>query len=249
MLMIKCRLLPLPTVDAVRHLIIDEAQDYSESCYITLKNALSKCVFTIMGDIAQNISSSGGLTTWDTLLDGPFNDGRTSFFNLKKSYRNTIEISHFASRVLSRLPAGNYGVEPVIRHGDEPTVSRCDSETERAAATEALIREYLASGMQTIAVIARTKAEAEIVYSLLPADIGAMIACNPDDDYSGGITVFPANIVKGMEYDAVIVWDANAEHYTNSDGKLLYVVLTRAIHRLGVLYSGELTDLLSETID
>ena len=249
MLMIKCRLLPLEAVGAVRHLIVDEAQDYGESCYITLKSALDKCVFTIMGDIAQNIASSGGLTTWDTLLEWPFKDGRTSFFNLKKSYRNTIEISHFASRVLSKLPAGRYGVEPVIRHGEEPTVTRCEGETGLAQAAEKLIREYLADGMHTIAVVARSRAEAENVHSLLPAELGAALACDADGEYSGGITVFPAGMVKGMEYDAVIVWDANGSHYTEADGKLFYVVLTRAMHRLGVLYTGELTALLDENAE
>ena len=246
MLMIKCRLLPLPAVGAVRHLIIDEAQDYGESCYVTLKSALNRCVFTIMGDIAQNIAASGGLATWDALLDGPFKDGRTSFFNLKKSYRNTIEISHFASRVLSRLSAGRYGVEPVIRHGEEPSVTKCADEAGLAAEAEGLIREYLDSGMHTVAVVARTKEEAERAYSLLPAELGATLVCNADEDYSGGVTVFPAEMVKGMEYDAVVVWNASAERYTENDGKLLYVVLTRAMHRLGVLFSGELSGLLAE---
>ena len=56
-------------------------------------------------------------------------------------------------------------------------------------------------------------------------------------------------MVKGMEYDAVIVWDANGSHYTEADGKLFYVVLTRAMHRLGVLYTGELTALLDENAE
>ncbi|MBE6885089.1 MAG: hypothetical protein E7487_10840 [Ruminococcaceae bacterium] len=244
MLMIQCRLKPLPIAKNVRHLIIDEAQDYGESCYVTLKAALPKCIFTIMGDIAQNISSSGGLENWDALLDGPFNDSRTAFFNLKKSYRNTIEISHFAGRVLSSLPAGRYGVEPVIRHGEEPLVCRCASEAALAEKTSALIREYLADGMHSIAVIARTKAEAEIVHSLLPDELDAVLACSGDDEYTGGITVFPAGMVKGMEYDAVIVWDANEVHYPPETGKLLYVVLTRAMHKLSVLYTDELTSLL-----
>ncbi len=246
MLMIKRRLFPLEAVEAVKHLIVDEAQDYGESCYIALKNALNKCVFTVMGDIAQNIAPSGGLTTWETLLEGPFSDGRTSFFNLKKSYRNTIEISRFASRVLSKLPSGRYGVEPVIRHGEEPALTRCSGETELAAKAEELIRGYLADGMHTVAVVTRTKEEAESACSLLPADIGATLACDADGEYSGGVTVFPAEMVKGMEYDAVVVWNASSSRYTEEDGKLFYVVLTRAMHRLGVLYTGEPTGLLAE---
>ena len=79
--------------------------------------------------------------------------------------------------------------------------------------------------------------------------VGAALACDADGEYSGGITVFPAGMVKGMEYDAVIVWDANGSHYTEADGKLFYVVLTRAMHRLGVLYTGELTALLDENAE
>jgi len=71
-----------------------------------------------------------------------------------------------------------------------------------------------------------------------------VLACSGDDEYTGGITVFPAGMVKGMEYDAVIVWDANEVHYPPETGKLLYVVLTRAMHKLSVLYTDELTSLL-----
>jgi len=246
MLMIKHALQPLPSAENVQHLIIDEAQDYAESCYIALKSVLGKCVFTIMGDLAQNISASGGLASWDALLDGPFNDGRTAFFNLKKSYRNTIEISRFAGRVLAHLPAGRYGVEPVIRHGEPPLVKRCLSEEELAASAAALIKQYLADGLHTVAIVTRTRAEAEIAHSLLPGELGAQLACDADGEYSGGVTVFPAGMVKGMEFDAVIVWNADADRYTEADGKLFYVVLTRAMHRLSLLHTGSLTHLLDE---
>ena len=84
------------------------------------------------------------------------------------------------------------------------------------------------------------------VRALLPGELGAQLACDADGEYSGGVTVFPAGMVKGMEFDAVIVWNADADRYTEADGKLFYVVLTRAMHRLSLLHTGSLTHLLDE---
>ena len=245
MLMIKSRIKPIDGVQNVRHIIIDEAQDYGEICFAVLKTLLPKCIFTVMGDVAQNISPCG-LTSWEPLLQGPFNDGCTAFFNLKKSYRNTIEISEFAHRALAATPAADYGSEPVIRHGDAPEVFRCASEAELSEKTVDIVRGFLNDGMRSVAVITRTKAEAEIVHSLLEDELEVSLAHSGEEEYLGGITVFPVSTVKGLEFDAVVVWNASEAHYPEENAGLLYVALTRAMHRLAVLFTDELTPLLKD---
>ena len=78
--------------------------------------------------------------------------------------------------------------------------------------------------------------------SLPPADIarpGRLIT---------QLTVFPVALVKGLEFDAVVVWDADTSHYgeTPFEARLLYVALTRALHELYVCAVGELSGLLRE---
>ncbi|MBQ9938859.1 MAG: ATP-binding domain-containing protein [Oscillospiraceae bacterium] len=243
MLIIKCRFKPIEMAENVRHIIIDEAQDHGASCYTALRTALPKCIFTVMGDAAQNLSPCG-LASWDALLEGPFSDVNSVFFNLKKSYRNTIEISRFAARVLAELPAAHYGTEPVIRHGEEPTLCRCSCEEELAEKAADIINGYLDEGMRSVAVVARTRAEAEIAHSLLSEKLDLSLACSGDEEYSGGVTVFPVNMVKGLEFDAVVIWNADSARYSTENAGLLYVALTRAMHKLSVLFAGELTPLL-----
>ena len=100
------------------HVIIDEAQDFGMMAYGVLAYCLRGCTYTIMGDVSQNIHFGYGLNDWkdlqELILTGPFD----SFGLLKKSYRNTVEISDFATEILRHGNFPIYPVEPVIRHGN-----------------------------------------------------------------------------------------------------------------------------------
>lgn len=98
-------------------IIIDEAQDFGEIIYYTLEKMLPDCYFTIMGDVSQNIHFETGLNDWNTLRESIFNNDCDSFCLLSKSYRNTIEISECAGKVLEKASQGSYKIQPVIRHG------------------------------------------------------------------------------------------------------------------------------------
>lgn len=84
--------------------------------YAVLKYCLKECTYTIMGDVSQNIHYGYGLDDWEELkslmLTGEFD----SFDLLKKSYRNTVEISDFATAILRHGDFPIYPVEPIIRH-------------------------------------------------------------------------------------------------------------------------------------
>ena len=112
------------------HVIIDEAQDFGMMAYGVLAYCLRGCTYTIMGDVSQNIHFGYGLNDWKNLqeliLTGPFD----SFGLLKKSYRNTVEISDFATEILRHGNFPIYPVEPVIRHGN--AVEICDCVNEKA---------------------------------------------------------------------------------------------------------------------
>lgn len=106
------------------HVVIDEAQDYGMMVYSTLKFCMKDCTYTIMGDVSQNIHFDYGLNDWEELKALYLKDNLDSFGILKKSYRNTVEISNFATKILHHGTFSIYPVEPIIRHGEEPRMIR-----------------------------------------------------------------------------------------------------------------------------
>lgn len=149
-------------------IIIDEAQDFGAAVYYVMKQVLHGCYFTIMGDVSQNIHFETGMNDWEALTEGVFAGERTGFHVLAKSYRNTIEISEVAGRVLERASFGKYKIQPVIRHGVPVEFYRV-SPREMAEKTAALIGEIKGRRYETIAVICRDQAEAEAARGELAA--------------------------------------------------------------------------------
>lgn len=233
-----------------RQIIVDEAQDFGAAVYYVLRQALPDCYFTIMGDVSQNINFETGMNEWDTLAEGVFAAAKVRFHVLAKSYRNTIEISQYAGRVLSAASAGNYKIEPVIRHGKpvqlwkQEALPEGGGDTFRQMGDKALslIGGIQKSGYETIAVICRNEAQAELAAGLLGVTAGAA----GEEDFKKGVMVLPVEQTKGLEFDAVILWEPSASNYqeTAADAKLLYVAITRALHELHLIYSGELSKLL-----
>ena len=153
------------------HVVIDEAQDFGMMAYASLKYCLSKCTYTIMGDVAQNISDRYGLNDWTELrklmLPGEFD----YFGILQKSYRNTVEISEFATDILYHGSFPVYSVEPIIRHGEPVTVKKCVDFTEQVTQAEQIIKAWQSKGLDTIAVVCIDEAEAEKVTAALQGSV------------------------------------------------------------------------------
>ena len=99
------------------HIIIDEAQDFGMMAYGALAYCLRGCTYTIMGDVSQNIHFGYGLNDWKELQDLILTGNFDSFGLLKKSYRNTVEISKFATEILRHGSFSIYPVDPIDRHG------------------------------------------------------------------------------------------------------------------------------------
>lgn len=232
------------------HVVIDEAQDFGMMAYGALKYCLSKCTYTIMGDVSQNISIDYGLNDWSELrklmLPGEFD----YFGLLRKSYRNTVEISRFATDILYHGSFQIYPVEPIIRHGKEVRVSACADFSELLAQTVSTVREWVEAGLETIAIICADEEEVKRVTAGLEGKV-TLLSVGPDRmEFTEGVMALSLEYTKGLEFDAVLLFDASAENYPARDGyvKRLYVAATRALHELVVLYRGELTGLIAEPV-
>lgn len=216
-------------------LFLDEAQDFGIGVYYVLRTLLPAAYFTIMGDVSQNIHYDTGLNDWHELQKLFLKEERDQFLLLQKSYRNTIEISQYAGRILEKASSGRYKIQPVIRHGIPVEEARFWSDLEMAEHAAGLIAAIREKGYHTTAVICRdeeTAAGARQLLSPLTA-----LTDGAASNFSTGTMVLPIRLVKGLEFDAVILWNLDMEHGPDDprQAKLLYVAATRALHELHVL--------------
>lgn len=232
------------------HIIIDEAQDFGMMAYGALVYCLRGCTYTIMGDVSQNIHFGYGLNDWKDLQELVLTGTFDSFNLLKKSYRNTVEISRFATEILRHGDFSIYPVEPIIRHGNPVVIKKYVDEADMLLETTALIKKWQGQGHETIAVICRDEGEAGNVSRRL-GEMLTLSDCNLETaEFGNGIMVLPVEYTKGLEFDAVLLYHPSEEHYPAQDQyvKLLYVAATRALHELAVVHLGDLTDLIGKPV-
>lgn len=225
------------------HIVVDEAQDFGMMAYECLKYCIPKCSWTIMGDVSQNIHFGFGLNDWEELKTLMVNGYYDSFGVLSKSYRNTVEISEFAQKILGHGNYQAYPIEPIIRHGNPVIVKKCDTLIDEAVS---ILTEWQNAGHGTIAVVCRHERQAQE----LGKELGQYIDIEPwneeNMEFTKGIMVLPVSYTKGLEFDAVLIYNPTAMDYRLDDGhaKLLYVAATRALHELAVFYDSSLTELI-----
>lgn len=237
-------------ISEAHHVVIDEAQDYGMMAYAVLKYCMKDCTYTVMGDVSQNIHFGFGLADWEELRKLLCSQDGDSFGILKKSYRNTVEISEFATKILHHGSFEPYPVEPIIRHGKEVEVMQLPTKRELYEETARRCRAWQKQGLNTIAIICRTPEKAELVARQLGRLIPVCESNLEKAVFSDGIMVLPVVYTKGLEFDAVLIFDPDKEEYPVDDGhaKLLYVAATRALHELCVLYREELTGLIADPL-
>lgn len=229
-----------------RHIVVDEAQDFGMMAYSVLKFCIPLCTWTIMGDVSQNIHFGFGLNDWEELKRLILTDRNDYFAVLSKSYRNTVEISDFAQMILKHGSFSSYPIEPIIRHGNPVRVQECAGEEEMLKTSVRILKSWQKEGYETIAVVTRDEEESKE----LSDKLGRLIPIGESDlekaVFQNGIMVLPVGYTKGLEFDAVLIYNPTSVDYPVDDGhaKLLYVAATRALHELAVLHRGDVTELL-----
>lgn len=235
-------------ISEAHHVVIDEAQDFGMMAYRVLHSCIKDCTYTVMGDVSQNIHFGYGLQDWEALRTLLLPDPMDSFGVLRKSYRNTVEISEFAARILRHGSFSVYPAEPIIRHGDPVEVEKLTTGLGKRAAE--ICRGWQDEGYDTIAVVCRNEEAAEAAARELSKHIDIMESDLEKASFGKGILVLPVEYTKGLEFDAVLILDPTREAYPVDDGhaKLLYVAATRALHELRILCRGDLTGLITDPV-
>ncbi len=230
----------------IKHVVIDEAQDYGEFQFDVLKTLINSNSMTILGDIAQGVHYYRGIENWKKFIDTEFKDVKTVYTTLQKTYRTTKEIMDVANNVISKLPEyeKEYIVlgEPVIDRKNSINIKKVENQDELIQNINNRINTYIKQGYKSIAIIGKDMSECENLEKKLRTirkDI--KLIRGKDSEYNSGISIVPSYLAKGLEFDCVLLSDVSKEKYGNSslDIKLLYVSITRTMSKLDVFYEGE----------
>jgi DNA helicase-2/ATP-dependent DNA helicase PcrA len=232
---LRLRLEGLSAYEQVKHLVVDEMQDYTPVQYAVLSRVFV-CRKTILGDVNQTVNpySASSAETIERVFP------QAEIVKLYRSYRSTVEITTFAQRITP-----NPLLMPLERHGQEPVVARFDSPDEELQAIQGLITTFQSAGQQSLGIICKTLRQAAAAYQTLQAP-GVQLLTAESTALKEGVIITTAHLAKGLEFDEVIVPFASARTYsTEVDKGMLYVACTRAMHRLTLTYTGALTPFLA----
>ncbi len=241
-----CRAVYGLKVRPLKHIVIDECQDFSPFQIELLRQSHPAASFTLVGDLYQGIRADEGIRNWDEWT-GPVFGGKADLAQLTVSYRNTVEIMDLAQSVARKYPVQGVGeTRPVLRHGQAPEIIPVSGEKERLERVREQITRWKEEGFHSIALIEKTAEDAKKLFNAIGKETGARLMTEGDPEYRGGVMILPAGTVKGMEFDCVGICDASEEQFPEDEflSRILYVMMTRPLHRLTLWHRGKLTPLL-----
>lgn len=219
----------------IRHLVIDEMQDYTPIQYAVI-NLLFKCQKTILGDFGQFINPNHLHT-----LDGIRQLYNTAeFVELSKSYRSTYEIISFAKQIMC---TGK--IEAIERHGESPALIQFQNKEEEFMNIKNRIEAFSQTSYSSLGIITKTNRDARLLYDQLLPNYDVHLISPESTRFVNGISITSIQMSKGVEFDEVIVPCVDkATYFTKYDRSLLYIACTRAMHRLTLLYTRDISPLL-----
>lgn len=224
----------------IKQVMVDEAQDYYPIHYTILKDLFREARFTVVGDVNQSIEKKTDLTIYDDITS-IFNKNKSTKLLLTKSYRSSYEISKFGqklldSKVTTEFFKRNEGEPEVIYNSDQNILENKIIED---------INKYKSQGLDSIAIICKSRKQAVDVYFRLKSKIDIKLIDSSDNSTITGTTIIPVYMAKGLEFDAVMVYGTDKDNYkTEYDKKLLYIACTRALHKLSLYYTGKISNFL-----
>ncbi|WP_330389291.1 HelD family protein [Geosporobacter ferrireducens] len=226
----------------IKQVVIDEAQDYTPMQYEVFHLLFRDSRWTVLGDIYQSIDREGDLSLYQTIVEIMAKQKAVQLF-LNKSYRSSHEISSFAQKLL-RCPQEHIHFE---RKGTRPAIIYEERRLELIAAMISRIKELQEEKWGTIALLCKTAAESENLYHQLKDVLDLKLILGNEEAVETGTMILPVYLAKGLEFDAVVVYNVSADNYNNAaDRRLLYVACTRALHRLILCYTGSRSPILPD---
>lgn len=224
----------------IKQVVIDEAQDYYPLQYEIFSLLFPKAKFTILGDIKQTLAKKEDISFYEQ-IQKILKKKKSSIIMLDKSFRCTNEILDFSLKFAEQSPQ----IKSFNRKGESPEVFTADDSevfTDKIVEEVHLCQE---KGLQSIALICKTKSNAVRLYNKIKNKLDIQLVEDGSVSALQGVFIIPVYMSKGLEFDAVLICDADRQNYHDEDDKnLLYVACTRALHRLGLYCEKEVSPLV-----
>ena len=232
-------LYPMPVEQKARFIFVDEMQDFPPAQVALLRELYPKAGLTLCGDLNQKVF---GNETIVHSLDQLFPETSVARYQLTTSYRSTEEITQFANQFLSQEDQ----VQTTARKGDLPQIVNASTTTESLSWLTEALSDTEKNRRWRSAIICKTTEECEALYDSLSFDLKekVQLLISEEDFMKRSIMIIPAFLAKGLEFDRVFAWNIGQNFYSEQDKLVLYTIVTRAMHELFVVSTGENSPLL-----
>ena len=217
-----------PKNNSIRHVIIDEAQDYSLLQFYMLKKIFYTASFTVLGDIHQTINP---YYIYNNLNDvNSIFENKGKYIELNKTYRSSQEIIEFTNQILGLDNACS-----VRKNNAIPVTMRSVPKEQAVNQIMQDIEIMRENGIKRIAIITKNNTETLELYDKLKDQLDDINIIQQNAKAGiGNMVILPSYISKGLEFDGVIAYTDEDHEYQEKDKYLFYVVCTRAQHNLTV---------------
>ena len=224
----------------IKQVVIDEAQDYYPLQYEIFGLLFPNAKFTILGDMKQTLAKREDISFYRQ-IQKILNKKKSSLIMLDKSFRCTNEILNFSLKFIEQNPQ----IKSFNRNGENPEVFIADNSDNLVDKIAEEVKSCQKKGLQSIGLICKTEKNSTNLFHLLKHKLDIQLISNGSVSGLQGVFIIPVYMSKGLEFDAVLICDADSQNYhTEDDKNLLYVACTRALHRLSLFCEKEASPLI-----
>ena len=224
----------------IKQVVIDEAQDYYPLQYEIFNFLFSNAKFTILGDMKQTLAKKEDISFYEQ-IQKILNKKKSSLIMLDKSFRCTNEILNFSLKFIEQSSQ----IKSFNRNGDSPKVYIADNSEIFIDEIVKEIKLCQEKGFQSICLICKTEKNSTYLFNKIKHKLDIQLIKNGSASDLQGVFILPVYMSKGLEFDTVLICDADSQNYHDEDDKnLLYVACTRALHKLSLFCENEVSPLI-----
>lgn len=224
----------------IKQVVIDEAQDYYPLQYEIFNLVFSNAKFTILGDMKQTLAKKEDISFYEQ-IQKILNKKKSSLIMLDKSFRCTNEILNFSLKFIEQSSQ----IKSFNRNGDSPKVYIADNSEIFIDEIVKEIKLCQEKGFQSICLICKTEKISTYLFNKIKHKLDIQLIKNGSASDLQGVFILPVYMSKGLEFDTVLICDADSQNYHDEDDKnLLYVACTRALHKLSLFCENEVSPLI-----
>lgn len=224
----------------IKQVVIDEAQDYYPLQYEIFNLVFSNAKFTILGDMKQTLAKKEDISFYEQ-IQKILNKKKFSLIMLDKSFRCTNEILNFSLKFIEQSSQ----IKSFNRNGDSPKVYIADNSEIFIDEIVKEIKLCQEKGFQSICLICKTEKNSTYLFNKIKHKLDIQLIKNGSASDLQGVFILPVYMSKGLEFDTVLICDADSQNYHDEDDKnLLYVACTRALHKLSLFCENEVSPLI-----